>query len=90
MSENKVENFLKKKNNNTGYSFGSLKALKRRNVFSLQRGDNLGVSGRRGEISKDLQLFTEDEQVVPKPTVIQEQEQEQILWESQVLRTLLS
>lgn len=65
----------------------TLKAVKHPNVFALQRGDNLGVSGRRRESSKDLQLFTKDEQVVPKQTVIQQQEQ--ILWESQVLDTLL-
>lgn len=71
----------------------SLKAMKRLNVFSLQRADNLGVSGGGCEVSKDFQLFTEDEQAVSKATeipVIQQQEQEQILGEFQILRTLLS
>lgn len=91
MSANKGEHFLKT-TQDTVLAL-SLKAVKRPNVFSLQRADNLGVSCRGCEISKDLQLFTENEQVVPKAaenTVIQQPEQEQILGEFQILRALLS
>lgn len=54
--------------------------------------DNLGVSGRGRETFKDLRLFTEDEQVVSEATEradVQQQEQEQVLRELQILRTLL-
>lgn len=91
MSENKGEHFLK--TTRAPVLALSLKAVKCLNVFSLQRADNLGVPGRGCEISKDLQLFTQGEQVVSKATenpVIQQQEQEQILREFQILRTLLT
>lgn len=91
MSEDKVKYFLKTTEDTVLAS--SLKAVKHLNVFSLQRADNLGVSVWGCETSKDLQLFKEDEQVVSKATknsAIQQQEQEQVLREFQIFRTILS
>lgn len=68
-------------------------SLKHLYVFSLQRADHPGMSGRGRETSKDLALLPEDEQVISKATenpVIQQQEPKQILRELQILRTLLS
>lgn len=59
--------------------------------FPLQGPHGRGMSCRGHEISKDLQLFTEDEQVNSEATeswVIQQQEQEQILWDFQILWAL--
>lgn len=86
---NKGEHFLKT-SQDTVLAL-SVKAVKRLNVFPLQRTDNPGVSGGGYEISKDFKLFTKDEQVISKATenpVIQQQEQ--ILGEFQILWTLLS
>lgn len=85
-SENKRERVLKTTQH-------TVWALSLKAVFALQRADNLGLSGRGCEISKDFQLFTEDERDVSKATenpVIQQQEQEQIVGELQILRALLS
>lgn len=66
--------------------------MKHLNVFPLQRADNLGLSGKGCEISQDLQLLAQEEEVVSEASedpVIQQQEPQQILGELTILWTLL-
>lgn len=65
-------------------------------LLILQGADNLGVSGGGRETFEDLRLLTEEEKVVSEATeraAVQQQEPEpepeQVVWELQILRTLL-